>query len=157
VQMDRVYGETDEDRFWHYVTRGHRCWEWGGYRNEKGYGVINLRGRRMLAHRFAWQLQASLPSRLSVLHHCDNPACVKFKHLFLGTRADNNADMRQKGRDANPPRLTGARNHQTHVSEEDVRNIRVSLESGPVLAERYGITRTQIWMIRHRRSWAHIQ
>ena len=79
IEIERRYGLTDEERFWSYVEKKQGCWEWTGYKNEKGYGVINLRGERALAHRFAWQLDELIPG-MSILHHCDNPACVRRKH-----------------------------------------------------------------------------
>jgi hypothetical protein len=154
--VDRRYGLTDEERFWSYVEKKQGCWEWTGYKNEKGYGVINLRGERMLAHRFAFQLDGPIDDGLSVLHRCDNPACVRLKHLFLGTRIDNNADMDAKGRARRSAPL-GERNASAKLTEADVRAIRSSPESDTDLAKRYGIARENIWAARTRRTWAHVQ
>src|SRR5665811_1223275 len=99
--LTRHYGKTPEERFWLYVKRGGgpACWEWTGYKNGKGYGVINLQGQRVLAHRMAWELKnGPVPDGLFVLHRCDNPPCCNLKHLWLGTKADNNNDMTTKGR-----------------------------------------------------------
>jgi hypothetical protein len=75
------------------------CLSWTGYRNSKGYGTINVGGTPRYAHRVAWELaNGPLPGGKCVLHRCDNPSCCNPRHLFLGSRADNNADMREKGR-----------------------------------------------------------
>jgi hypothetical protein len=81
---------------------------------------------------------------------------VRPKHLFVGTLADNNADMDAKGR-RRPPDMRGTRNHRAMLTEADIRAIRASDESGPVLGVRYGVTRNQIWGIRHRIFWKHIE
>jgi hypothetical protein len=76
------------------------CWEWRGAVNTKGYGVFgHCRGERM-AHRFAWIAENGvIPEGQFVLHRCDNRLCCNPQHLFLGSKADNNADMYRKGRD----------------------------------------------------------
>jgi hypothetical protein len=57
-----------------------------------------------LAHRIAYELECGpVPEGMFVLHRCDNPPCVRVSHLFLGTRADNLADMRAKGRGVGGP------------------------------------------------------
>lgn len=70
-----------------------------------GYGRLMHHGVVWLAHRAAWTVVVGpIPEGLEVLHHCDMPACVLAdpdplkSHLFLGTPADNVADMRLKGR-----------------------------------------------------------
>jgi hypothetical protein len=85
------------------VTVSSPCVEWDGYRNERGYGVFCYpggRGKRNFRHRYEWEQQRGPipPETPCVLHHCDNPPCYNIDHLFLGTRADNNADRVAKGR-----------------------------------------------------------
>jgi HNH endonuclease len=74
---------------------------WTGATNGVGYGMVRVTNprRNMLVHRAVWELEhGPIPSGLFVLHHCDTPPCHKFGHLFLGTQADNVADMLTKGR-----------------------------------------------------------
>src|SRR5689334_3821717 len=73
------------------------CLVWLGTRNPKGYGSTKIAGKTVTVHRAAWIHQFG-PTDLNVLHTCDNPPCWNPSHLFLGTIADNNRDMRDKGR-----------------------------------------------------------
>jgi hypothetical protein len=86
------------------------CLEWSGSTDDRGYGRIGIGRKTFLTHRVAWELaNGPIPEGVCVLHHCDNPPCGETEpseaypegHLFLGTRADNNADMSTKGRRRN--------------------------------------------------------
>lgn len=156
--------------FWSRVRRGKGCWEWQGARNHDGYGTLWVGRRKVRAHRLVWELVVGeIPDGLYVLHRCDNPPCCNPAHLWLGTAADNSADMVAKGRarggrnggpGAGPlpydrqPR--GERSGAARLTESDVRIIRGSSLSQRELGRRYGVSGVAIWKVRTRRTWTHI-
>lgn len=90
---------TTEERFWARVDRGDGCWEWRGCKKRNGYGWVGVRKEQWVAHRLAWTfVNGPIPTGLHVCHRCDNPSCVRPDHLFIGSHADNMADMKAKGR-----------------------------------------------------------
>jgi hypothetical protein len=106
------------DRFWSKVDKDgpipkHRpelgnCWIWLAGRSKLetgGYGVMRwpMDKSSKHAHRISWFIQHGEWPVPCALHRCDNPVCVRVKHLFEGTRADNVIDMCAKGRQ-NAPR-----------------------------------------------------
>lgn len=80
------------------------CWEWIGKTNAQGYGVLWVAGKEARANRVSWEIhRGPIPDGMVVCHTCDRPSCVRPDHLFLGTQAENLADMRRKGRGSKPP------------------------------------------------------
>lgn len=135
------------------------CWNWQAAKNQRGYGVAWCGDKTRLAHRVAWFLETGQWPSDCLCHRCDNPACCNPRHLFEGSRADNLADMRTKGRAAPMPVKFGSANHTTPLSEGDVRAIRSACADGEPqawVARRYGVSTAAIHNIWHRKTWRHL-
>lgn len=147
---------SEFDRFWSKVrVGGPGCWEWRGAKKKRnGYGTARVGGRMLPAHRVAFAMLREPPGSLHVLHRCDNPACVRPEHLFLGTNADNVADRCAKGRSA---RLGGERCPSSKLTNSEVVEIRARYASGGVsqmsLAVEFGVSQRAIGFITRGRTW----
>lgn len=109
---------------------------------------------------------------MKVCHRCDNPPCVRAEcdilncqhlkgskncksHLFLGTDADNNADMRTKKRDAFGERHTNAK-----LTDEQAQEIRSRYKfhqvTAPMLAKEFHVSPITVLRIAKGQRWKHL-
>jgi hypothetical protein len=130
------------------------CWLWTGATFKSGYGQLLRDNKKVHAHRIAWNLyRGSIPDGLYVLHKCDVHPCVNPHHLFLGTHADNMADMIAKNLQDAP---RGERQHCAKLTEAQIIDIRTSTDSLRAMARKYNVRYSNISMIRRRQTWKHI-
>ena len=135
----------NKPNFWDNVVPEGDCLVWIGRRHSFGYGRLVLDGTPTLAHRVAFQeTYGPLEQGDNVLHHCDNPPCVKPEHLFKGTKSDNLTDMWSKGR---------GRWGFVKLTQDQVNMIRSSTDRIKDLAKTFGVSRVTIHDIRTYRTW----
>lgn len=126
-----------------------QCWIWQLAKNHDGYGVATCEKKYVRAHRLSYALLCGeVPDGMCVLHRCDVRSCVNPDHLFIGTPADNSADMVRKGRSA-----AGSSHSQAVLSEIEVTEILASSDSQRDLAARYGVSHGTIAHIKLRNTW----
>lgn len=139
-------------------TRG--CWLFAT-RSSVGYGHFLMGDghspRIYRAHRAAYELFiGTIPAGMNVLHTCDVRNCVNPAHLFLGTQADNVADMVRKQRHAHGPEFRaklnparGERAGNAKLTDAQVRAIRRSKKTLDQLAAQYGVHRQYVSSLRN--------
>ena len=150
VNPEHLTINTDKNGFWEkvVVSSGEECWLWTGAVDSVGYGCF--RGKK--AHRFSYEIHfGKFDKSLDVLHQCDNVWCVNPSHLFLGTHADNMADMVAKGRSKR-----GEESGKHKLTEREVLRIRKRIAAGESdlqIAPDFRVSHGAIRSIRIKRSW----
>lgn len=94
---------SEEEKFWRRVRKGKpdECWEFTGYRNRKGYGRGNYKGRMWLSHRAAYTIAyGPIPDGAQVDHMCWNRGCVNPGHLRFATNAQNGQNRKGASRNS---------------------------------------------------------
>lgn len=148
ILKDRILQSTKKQ------TNG--CWNWGGAVDQVGgYGTMMVGNRPHMVHRLSWisHKRSSIKAQC-ILHRCDNPLCVNPNHLFIGTRADNNHDRNEKGR-----QVKGSNVNTAILNEAKVRLIKEELSKKKKqrsLASAFGVKLQVIERISRGLTWKHV-
>jgi len=128
------------------------CWIWQGACYANNRPMIYYKRKCYFAHRFIYQYvnNCLLDRWQLVCHTCDNIKCVNPVHMFIGTPADNSADMVKKGRQ------NKGWSWNSKLTPQDVRNIRNNQLSHKEIAKQFNLNLSTVYSIRNRICWKHI-
>lgn len=130
------------------------CLLFTGYRPSGAHGRIEHHKQQIYVHRAVFAvLNGPIPHGLNVCHRCDVGNCIEPGHLFLGTQAENVADMWAKGRGKPPPVKMGTNNFKATLSDKEVADLRALSAEGVLtqreLAAQFGCSQSTVWRIIH--------
>lgn len=118
--------------------------------HEDGRGYLNVTlGKTVKVHQvIASVFLGKAPFPGAELNHKDwNPHNNHYKNLEWVTKSQNIQHSRIK---------RGENHHSSKLTDDDVKAIKESKESGSVLGERYGVSRQRINQIRAGGGWFHL-
>lgn len=139
--MASLLHETDDCVIWPYASHNF------------GYGVMRVDGRTQSVPRWILENSVGLPpiDKNFACHTCVNSACISKHHLYWGSPQDNADDMAVHGTRCYGEKMPGSK-----LTDETVRQIRASSETGVALARRYKVTTSVISLVRNERVWRHV-
>ena len=148
--------EKQKKRFWSYCEKGDGCWSWKKSHDKNGYTRFYANKASIQGSRVSYYLTyGNLRKDDCVCHTCDNPGCVNPAHLWVGSKAENNKDMRDKMR-----HVYGETSKNAKLTMGDVIDIKRRLkygESGLSISKDYPVSNKTISNILHGKKWAHVK
>lgn len=133
---------------------GDECLIWPYTRDRHGYAKMMVRGACKAVSRLVCEDANGPPpaTNYDAAHSCGNGhrGCVAKTHLRWATRKENVEDMRRHG-----TMSVGESRHNAKITARDARRIADAPKAATnaALAGRYGISASQVRMIRAGRSW----
>lgn len=122
------------------------------------YGYVRFNGPNVTAHRVSLIIATGKPPPpgMDAAHEpvvCNNRLCVNPRHLRWATRSENCRDRELDGTQAH---MRGELSGMSKLTTADVLAIRADTRPQETIAAQYGVTQTNISLIKSRKSWRHV-
>lgn len=120
-----------------------------------GYGLVRYKNKPIKTHQLSWVLKnGPIPKGFEICHHCNNPACFRTDHLWLGTHKQN---MQHAAASGVMGKSKGEAHYARKLLSEDVTFIRNNSDLPPLqLAQWFDVTSALISKIRRGLIWKHL-
>ena len=151
MTLDDIKAQCDEEG---------NCWMWTGSVSSKGYHIAMVDGKQQLVRRVAYGFKQFVPKllpRQPVIAKCTNKLCVNPACLSASTTSEvgriagaagKMSSLTKGAKIAARKRATDAK-----IDMDIARAIRMSDESGPVLAARHHIDNALVNRIKSGTAW----
>lgn len=144
-----------EALFWAKVVKlegKNACWEWVGCLSTAGYGRIGTDNKEegsetFYAHQvsYTW-FKRPIPDGKIIRHKCDNPKCIRPKHLQTGTYKQNSEDMVARDRHVGSREID-------EIQAKRIRELRAKGQSYQSIACQYNFHEQHIQSICRGKYW----
>lgn len=125
--------------------------------DKDGYVRINYNRKQDRLFRVLYeQNNEKIPKGMVLRHLCNNAWCVNVEHLKVGTQKENYQDMVDCGRSPKGRKnfkISGEKNKNHKLTEEQVKTIYLSKLKYRELAEIYNVSETTINDIKNKKWW----
>ena len=137
-------------------TTDNNCIIFPGGKDVDGYGIHNVNGKSVKAHRYVLSKVTELPyTNIQLCLHkpevCHLPSCINPLHLRWGNSQENSDDKKLDG-----TRPLGIKHSNAKLSDDEVREIRIAKGTLQSIANKYGVTKSYVGNIKHKRSRAEV-
>lgn len=138
--------------------KGDDCVKWPFEVTRYGYGTIKHNGKKRVASRVMCETAHGMPPQenMDAAHSCGNgdKACMNPRHLRWATRKENMRDAIKHG-----TWKRGNMDPNAKLDVQKVREIRAMAKTSKHkdIAEKYGITKNQVWRVANRYEWAWVE
>ena len=124
-----------------YSVDENQCWIWNWSKNKGGYGRITISGKKILAHRYMYEIKKGEIGDIQLDHLCRKRDCVNPDHMDKVTNMVNT----QRGRSA---KLEG-------YKIDEIRSLRRN-KTCTEIAKIFGISQGHVSDICNYKKWTNI-
>lgn len=131
------------------------CWIWRWGR-ANGYARVSVKQESVTVTRLILGITGMPRETHAATHACDNPPCVNPDHIRTGTTQDNAIERAERNIEsfARGERVAGS-----ILTAADIPAIRQCVANGESqlsVSRRYGVSKSLIHNIVHRKAWKHV-
>jgi predicted XRE-type DNA-binding protein len=157
----RTSASPGEPLRWIEESAGHQgeeCLPWPFEVSQWGYGTVRHNGKKRVASRVMCEFVHGLPSSpdLDAAHSCNFPRCCNPKHLRWATRRENNDDKIENGTAMRGEKVVFAKLTEPMAAEIQSLGRQKNMRQREI-AEKFGITQSQVSRIVAGKRWGWLQ